>query len=187
MAISLPDTELINRLQRGEKAALYPLYDKYAGALFGVLLRICRNEALAEDLLQEAFVKIWQKIDTYDPSKGRFYTWAYRIAKNTALNALRKREVLIQNDDLGVHMDKSNTETEPDYTQLQGALKQLDPHHKEALELVYFRGYTHREAHEEMGVPLGTFKSYVKQAITKLRLSYVNELSVIWVVIESIA
>ncbi len=75
------DIEIINRLSKKDKEALYLLYDKYSGALYGVILRMCRNQVLAEDLLQETFVKIWQKIDSYDASKGKFYTWAYRIAK----------------------------------------------------------------------------------------------------------
>ncbi len=168
----MQDSEVIQKILNKDKNALYLLYDKYSGALFGVILRICRNQDLAEDVLQETFVKIWEKIHTYDVEKGRFYTWAYRIAKNTALNAVKKSDVLIQNEELSVLKDSSTTETEIDVQKLNGALSRLEPHHQEAISLVYFRGYTHREANEEMGVPLGTFKSYVRQAIQLLRESY---------------
>jgi len=168
----LQDSEIIRNILNKDKNALYLIYDKYSGALFGVILRICRNQALAEDVLQETFVKIWENIGSYNADKGRFYTWAYRIAKNTALNAVRKSDILIQNEDLSVLKDKGVTETEIDFQKLNGALSRLESHHQEAISLVYFRGYTHREANEEMGVPLGTFKSYIRQAIQLLRESY---------------
>jgi len=168
----IEDIEIIKKVIQKDKNALYVLYDKYSGALFGVILRICQHETLAEDVLQETFVKIWEKIASYQPEKGKFYTWAYRIAKNTALNALRKSDRLIQNEDLSVIKDEGTTPGGIDLQELNGALSRLEPHHQEAISLVYFRGYTHREANEEMGVPLGTFKSYIRQALQLLRESY---------------
>jgi len=179
------DIEIINRLSKKDKEALYLLYDKYSGALYGVILRMCRNQVLAEDLLQETFIKIWQKIDSYDASKGRFYTWAYRIAKNLTLNSLRKPDLLIQTEELGVDIKKEDLQPEMDFSELNGAIGKLEPHHQEAISLVYFRGYTHREAYEEMGVPLGTFKSYIRQALQLLRESYKHELIIIWLLLET--
>ena len=181
------DNDLLARLGNGDKQALYIIYDRYAPALYGVILRMCRNRMQAEDLLQESFVKIWQNAHRYDSSKGRFYTWAYRIVKNTTLNALRKPLPLIQNDDLSVHTNKEEVTTTIDHTELNGALKKLEPHHQKAIELVYFRGYTHKEAHEEMNVPLGTFKSYVRQALKQLRESYGTELVIIWSILHILA
>ena len=183
MADPNPDIFLINSLRKGDKQALFGLYDKYAGALFGVIVRMCRDKELAEDLLQESFIKIWEKIDSYDSSKGRFYTWAYRIAKNTTLNHLRKSSPLIQSDDESVYVTTGPEEPEQDYGELNGILKKLEPHHQQAIHLVYFRGYTHREAHKEMDVPLGTFKSYVRQALLKLR-ELRTELYFLWMIIE---
>jgi len=181
----LDDIEIIGRLSKKDKDALYLLYDKYSGALYGVILRMCRNQVLAEDLLQETFIKIWQKIDSYDASKGKFYTWSYRIAKNVTLNSLRKQDVLIQSEQLGVYTNKTESVPEIDLYGLNGALSQLEPHHQEAISLVYFRGYTHREAYKEMGVPLGTFKSYIRQALQLLRESYKHELIIIWLLFET--
>ncbi|MEO0526362.1 MAG: RNA polymerase sigma factor [Bacteroidota bacterium] len=178
------DKQLIEQLQNDNKSALFELYNRYSGALYGVVLRICGDENKAEDLLQETFLKIWQKIHLYDPDKGRFFTWAYRIAKNTTLNALRNTKDLIQNEDLSVYESKSESET-PDYSDLCGSIKKLDSHHQEALELVYYKGLTHREAHEEMGVPLGTFKSYIQQALRELRKTYQKELFLLWLLIET--
>ena len=163
------DLFLIERLQSGDKSALFTLYDRYSGALYGVILRMCHNKELAEDLLQESFLKIWEKINTYDADKGRFYTWSYRIAKNTTLNHLRKSSPLIQTEDLSVYDTKEEQQGYEEYAELNGLINKLESHHREALELVYFKGYTHREAHEVMDVPLGTFKSYIRQALFQLR------------------
>jgi len=180
---NLHDSKIIQRIIQKDKNALYQLYDKYSGALFGVIVRICQNQSLAEDVLQETFIKIWEKIDSYDSEKGKFYTWSYRIAKNMALNSIRNADDLIQNEDLSVLRDKSIEQTKVDLKPLNGAISRLEPHHQEAISLVYFRGYTHREANEEMGVPLGTFKSYIRQALQLLRESYKAELVFVgWII-----
>ena len=187
MGADFADIQLIQRLIDGDKKALYQLYDKYSGALYGVILRMSQDEVEAQDLLQETFVKIWTNIAQYDETKGRFYTWAYRIARNTTLNSLRSKNKLIQNDDLGVYETKENPEDKQDYSLLQGSLKKLEPHHQKAIALVYYQGYTHQEAHEEMGVPLGTFKSYVRQALKQLRKTYANEMIWLWFIFETMA
>ncbi len=171
---------LISQFQSGNTRALSTLYDKYSGALYGVIIRICKDEAQAQDLLQETFITLWDKAKEYDSKKGRFYTWAYRIAKNKTLNAIRNTQDLIQNDDLGVYTNRGAEEiNEVDLPKLNGAIKSLEAHHQQALELVYFQGLTHREAHKEMDVPLGTFKSYIAQALKKLREVY--QAIIIWI------
>ncbi|GGD43525.1 RNA polymerase sigma factor [Muriicola marianensis] len=176
----------IERLKQGDKNALYFLYDKYSGALYGVVLRMCREQGLAEDLLQEIFLTIWEKIDQYDPAKGKFYTWAYRIARNKTLNALRKSDPLIQTDDLGVYKNVREEEDLQDYEMLNGMVRKLEAHHQKVIELIYFKGYTHREAHKLMDVPLGTFKSYVRQAIKQLRDHYPLAIALFLICIEVI-
>lgn len=166
------DSEYIDRLCNGDKQALYVLYDRYGGALYGVILRMCRDEQRAQDLLQETFIKIWENISTFNSEKGKFYTWANRIARNTTLNYLRKKDKFIQTDDFSVYESTNEGETIPDYDSLKGALTTLEEHHRKAIELVYYRGMTHREAHKVMEVPLGTFKSYIRQAIKGLRAVY---------------
>jgi RNA polymerase sigma-70 factor (ECF subfamily) len=179
------DIQLIQKLQNGDKQALFGLYDKYSGALYGVVLRICNREDMAQDVLQETFLKIWKKIGQYDPQKGKFYTWAYRIAKNSALNAMRNPAPLIQTEDLSVY-DNRSEEQPRDFSELNGLLKNLEPHHQKAIELVYFKGLTHQEAHKEMDVPLGTFKSYVRQAVVQLRENYPKDLLLIMIYVALI-
>ena len=79
------------------------------------------------------------------------------------------------------------SEEVPDYTELKGSIKKLEPHHQKAIALVYYLGYTHKEAHEEMGVPLGTFKSYIRQALKQLRTIYTQKLVCIWFIFEVMA
>ncbi|WP_430408285.1 RNA polymerase sigma factor [Kordia sp.] len=180
------ETILIARFQDRDETALTKLYDKYSGAIYGVIIRMCSNEEAAQEILQETFMKAWNKSHLYDASKGKFYTWLYRIARNTTLNFLRKDEKLIQMEDLSVYTDEEQgvSENIALHTELKGALSKLDAHHQKALQLVYFNGLTHKEAHEEMNVPLGTFKSYVRQAVEKLRVVYAKELLVLLCIIE---
>lgn len=167
------DALLIKQLQTKDERALALLYDKYSGALYSVIIKMTRNETLSQDLLQETFMTIWDKAHQYNPDKGRFYTWTYRIAKNKVLNYLRKKDILIQTDDLSVYKNKEEPETiNRDFLELNGAITKLEAHHQKAIELVYFNGLTHREAHAEMDVPLGTFKSYIQQALKQLRNTY---------------
>ena len=167
------DKVLILELQNKNEAALAKLYDYYSPDIYGVILRMCKDDQQAQNLLQDTFMTIWEKAYQYDPTKGRFYTWAYRIAKNKTLNFLRQSQNLIQNEDLSVYNNKEDVISDDmEYLQLNGCLKKLDVHHQKALELVYFQGLTHREAHQKMDVPLGTFKSYIKQALRKLQHSY---------------
>lgn len=178
------DSIIIERFQNRDETALSKLYDRYSGAIYGVIIRMCRNEEAAQEILQETFMKAWDKSHLYDASKGKFYTWLYRIARNTTLNFLRKDDKLIQTEDLSVYKDEGVEEDSNSHIELKGALAKLDVHHQKALKLVYFNGLTHKEAHEEMGVPLGTFKSYVRQAVTRLREVYAKEVLILICILE---
>ncbi|WP_299224623.1 RNA polymerase sigma factor [uncultured Psychroserpens sp.] len=179
------ENTIISRLKLKDESALADLYDKYSAALYGVIVRMCKDEGNAQIILQDTFMTIWEKPHLYDAKKGRFYTWAYRIAKNKTLNFLRKPENLIQVEDLSVYKDKTEDVTnDVDTLKLKGSIQHLDAHHQRAIELVYFNGLTHREAHKEMGVPLGTFKSYVRQALKQLQQSYVKLIVFLMLLIE---
>ena len=181
------DTLLIQQLKNRDERALSLLYDKYSGAIYSVILKMIRDEGKAQNLLQDTFITVWNKADRYDSNKGRFYTWVYRIAKNKTLNMLRRTEPLIQTDDFSVYSEKEDLiSIEPEYLELNGAVTTLAEHHKKAIELVYFKGLTHKEAHQEMDVPLGTFKSYVRQALKQLRATYTKTLSLILLILNAL-
>lgn len=166
---------LIDRLKKKDQEAFSRLYDLYAAAIYGVILKVCRSEELSQEVLQDTFLTIWNKAALYDEDKASFYTWAYRIARNKSLNAIRNSEKnIIQSEDLSVYTSVEDVKTGDKTIEIKGSLSHLKPHHKKAIELVFFRGYTHREAYEEMNVPLGTFKSYIRQALKQLKENYVK-------------
>ena len=181
------DNTLIQQLKNKDERALSLLYDKYSGAIYSVILKMIRDEGKAQNLLQDTFITVWDKAESYDIDKGRFYTWVYRIAKNKTLNVLRKTDLLIQTDDFSVYSNKEDAiSIDPEYLELNGAVTTLEAHHKEAIELVYFKGLTHKEAHQEMDVPLGTFKSYIRQALKELRETYAKNLSLILLILNAL-
>lgn len=181
------DNVLIQQLKNKDERSLSLLYDKYSGAIYSVILKMIRDEEKAQNLLQDTFLTVWEKAESYDPAKGRFYTWVYRIAKNKTLNVLRKTDLLIQSEDLSVYENKEETiGIDSEYLALNGAVTTLALHHKEAIELVYFKGLTHNEAHKEMNVPLGTFKSYVRQALKQLSETYTKTLGLIVLLLNAL-
>ncbi|WP_439153202.1 RNA polymerase sigma factor [Winogradskyella sp.] len=181
------DNALIDQLKNKDERALSLLYDKYSGAIYSVIIKMIRDEGKAQNLLQDTFMTVWNKAENYDTNKGRFYTWIYRIARNKTLNVIRKNDPLIQTDDFSVYTNKEVAiSIDPKYLELNGAIKKLEDHHKEAIELVYFKGLTHREAHIEMDVPLGTFKSYVRQALKQVRETYSKTLSLILLILTAL-
>jgi RNA polymerase sigma-70 factor (ECF subfamily) len=165
---------LIDQLKEQKQEAFAKIYDLYAPAIYGVILKICRSEVLAQEVLQDTFLTVWDKSQLYNEEKASFYTWVYRIARNKSLNAIRNSEkYVIQNEKEGVYTTEEEVHDDQ-FIKIKGSLNDLQPHHKQAIELVYFRGYTHREAYQEMNVPLGTFKSYIRQALKQLKENYVK-------------
>lgn len=164
---------LIQRLKEKDQEAFSKIYDMYSAAIYGVVLKICRSEEIAQEVLQDVFLTVWHKSQQYDKEKASFYTWLYRIARNKSLNALRKLDdTIIQNENLSVYKGIEEQQENTVTIELEGSMNLLKPHHKKAIELIYFQGYTHREAHKVMDIPLGTFKSYVRQALKILKENY---------------
>ena len=168
-----PHQNLINRLKEKDQEAFAALYDSYSGAIYGVILKICRSEEMAQEVLQDTFLAVWNNAHTYTEEKASFYTWVYRIARNKSLNAVRNfQSKVIQNEESGVYVSVEEEQKDDHFADIKGSLEKLKPHHKRAIELIYFNGYTHREAYQEMEVPLGTFKSYIRQALKQLKENY---------------
>lgn len=169
------ERDLIERLIRKEQAAVTELYDRYSAALYGVVLRIVGEEEIAQDKVQEIFVKIWHRIDQYDSSKGRLYTWLINIARNHAIDYTRSKEFKsagkIQNTENFVRMmDASGSSSlDTDSIGLQKIVSGLDPDLRLIIDYLYFQGYTQAELAEEKGIPLGTVKTRLKIAIRELR------------------
>ena len=173
--ISLSEEELVLALQRREKIAAEALYDMYSASLFGVIVRIVNDDALAEDILQDTFVKIWNSFSSYSTEKGRLFTWMVNIARNLAIDKIRSKDFKNQtkNRELENNVtfidEQRNTVYKPELLGVKDLVEQLKPEQKSILDLVYFKGYTHVEAADELGVPLGTIKTRLRMAITQLR------------------
>lgn len=150
----------------------------YSGALLGVISRIVQPIELAEDLLQETFVKIWNSAASYDPAKGRLFTWMMNVARNLSIDKLRSKEFknASKNQELENNVDfideQKKVSFNADILGLKDMVTQLKPELKQVLDLVYFGGYTHAEAAEELNLPLGTVKTRVRMAILELRKNF---------------
>jgi RNA polymerase sigma factor (sigma-70 family) len=173
--ISLSEEELVLALRNREKIAIEALYDMYSASLYGVISRIVTDEAIAEDLLQETFIKIWHSFAAYSSEKGRLFTWMVNIARNLAIDKLRSKDFKNQskNQDLENNVtfidEQKNTVYNPELLGVKELVTTLKPEQRIILDLVYFKGYTHVEAADELGIPLGTIKTRLRMAIIELR------------------
>jgi RNA polymerase sigma factor, sigma-70 family len=173
--LTLSEEELVLALRNREKIAIEALYDMYSASLFGVISRIVSDEATAEDVLQETFVKIWHSFSSYSEEKGRLFTWMVNVARNLSIDKLRSKDFKnrSKNQDLENNVtsidEQRNTVYKPELMGIKELVQTLKPEQKSILDLVYFKGYTHVEAADELGIPLGTIKTRLRMAIIELR------------------
>jgi RNA polymerase sigma factor (sigma-70 family) len=169
------ESELVSLLQNRDTSAFDYLYDRYSSALFGLILPIVNETELANDILQEVFLNIWKKIDTYDASKGRLFTWMLNIARNASIDVLRSRSFQNsrKNQPLAETVDWNSNyqafQPDTDAIGLHKLLTKLKEEHRVLIELAYFKGYTHEEIAEIEGLPLGTVKTRIRNALIQLR------------------
>jgi len=169
------ESELVSLLKSRDTAAFNYLYDHYASALYGVILPIVNEHEIANDILQEVFLSIWKKIDTYDASKGRLFTWMLNIARNASIDVLRSKSFQNsrKNQPLAETVNWGNSyqvfQPDPETIGLHKLLEKLKEEHRVLIELAYFKGYTHEEIAEIEGLPLGTVKTRIRNALIQLR------------------
>lgn len=171
----MQEEELIAGLRaRNQKTTEY-LYEKYSRALFAVISRIISDQGLAEEVFHDAFVKITRKIDLYEESKGRLYTWMANICRNAAIDKLRSKEIS-QNtktntiDDFVFGFEShSGTIEQVEGIGVRELMDGLNTDQKFIIEYIYFQGYTHSEISEEFDIPLGTVKSRLRAALQVLK------------------
>lgn len=171
--------KLIKQLIKGDKRSFELLYDNYSSALYGVVYRIIQKEDAAADAMQEAFVKIWKKIETFDQQKGRLYTWMLNIARNTAIDKVRKlrREGRVEIQTFESFVSTSNlhqTSIKVDHLGVKEVVDKLDDDHKLIIKYLYFGGYTQQEVSDELGIPLGTVKTRARNGLKRLRKMMTN-------------
>ncbi len=174
--MKVPEKNLITLLQNKDKRAIALLYDHYAPALYGVVLRIMDSEELAEDVVQETFMKAWNNSASYCQEKGTLFTWILNIARNTAIDQTRsvhyKARKKIQALETDPLYNQQIVEQYPAYIGLEKLVNALEEKYKIIIDLIFFKGLTQQEIAAHLGIPLGTVKTRLKAALRKLRYSF---------------
>ena len=176
------EQELIHLLQNRDQSAFAYLYDNYSAALFGIIYKMLEQRELAEDVLQEVFIKIWNNFSNYDSAKGRLFTWMLNITRNLTIDTIRskgyKKQAKIQNAENAVDKINESTYTAASFDALgiRKHLTLLKNDQKEIIDLAYFEGFTQDEISKQLSIPLGTVKTKMRMAIIELRkiLQYKN-------------
>jgi len=180
------DLALLDGMRRGSEAALEVLYARYAGLVFTLALRVVRDHEFAREVLQDTFLRCWDGRETYDATRGRVAWWLMGIARNRAIDLLRSRSHQARLREQEPLPDRPRDQpSQPDpagLAELRRAvadgLAALPSEQRQAIELAYYAGFTQSEIARELGEPLGTVKSRMRQALDRLR-------AVLWPLIES--
>jgi len=170
------DIDLLHRVQRGDESGLEGLYARYGGLIFTLALRIVGDPELAREVLQDTFLRCWERADTYDAERGRVAGWLMSIARHRAIDLLRSRPHqarLREQEELSATasaaMPSGGTESFTMRHTVASALRGLPVSQRQAIELAYYGGLTQTEIASELGVPLGTVKSRTREALERLR------------------
>lgn len=152
------------------------LYDQYANMIFGLIFRMVKRQDIAENVLQDTFLKVWNRIDTFDASKGKFLTWIFNIARNTAIDTLRSKSYQQETKLSTLEVSQLDNQTKysatlkVDHLDIREIVGRLDVKYRKIIELVYFGEYTHVEVSKELKIPLGTVKSRIRKAFSELKI-----------------
>jgi RNA polymerase sigma-70 factor (ECF subfamily) len=174
-AVHIDEKTLVARLRSKDKSALEYLYNHYSGALYGVISRVIKKEEVAEEVLQDVFLKIWDKIYNYDPERGKLFTWMLNIARNQAIDKTRSKEISKEGKTSGIENLVSKIDSQEFVEQaiegigVKEILKGLPEEQKFVVEQLYFQGYSQSELAEEFSIPLGTVKTRLRLAMNQLR------------------
>ncbi len=175
--LAAADSDLLLRLQKRDPQALADLYDRYGKLVYGLILRVVRDSATAEDLVQETFLRVWNRAGTLDAERGAAGPWLLAIARNRAIDYLRSHGRRLQNT-----VDLSETEHATLFANLpkeaaqldiaqhvKRALGRLNQNERETIELAYFEGMSQTEIAAHLGQPLGTVKTWMRRALQQMR------------------
>jgi len=172
------ENELVSLLKSRDSKAFSYLYDNYSGSLYTIIVQLVDDLEIANDVLQEVFINIWRKIESYDPVKGRLFTWMLNIARNASIDTLRSRsfqnaqknQPLQENSDWpdGGKLTSVNS-VNFDNIGLKKVIERLKKEHRVLIDLAYFKGYTHEEISQIEDIPLGTVKTRIRNALMQLR------------------
>lgn len=176
--LSIPEEKLIEGLQNKDRGAMSALYQMYSDSLYKVISTIVVIDEVAQDLLQETFIRIWRSFSLYDPRKGRLYTWMARLAKNISIDYLRSSNYRYHavNEDLADHTRQVDETFQinfnPEVIGVKDMTRILNSEQQTVLDLIYFKGYTHVQAAEELNITLGILRSRLHSSISVLRKNF---------------
>lgn len=177
---TLDDVSLIDLTVRRDERALSELYDRYSGLVYSIAYHLLGDHPAAEEIALDVFTRVWERAGLYQPALGRVSTWLASIARHRAIDRLRRRASRPEGhslDQLYPLRESRGNETDPEeYADLaigrervRHALDDLPDEQRQALELAYYHGLTHREIAGQLGLPIGTVKTRLRLALQKLR------------------
>ena len=172
---ALSDTALVSAIRSGDQGAMAALYDRYSSVVYSVALRVLGDTGAAEDVQQDVFLQLWRNPGAFDSSRGNLGAWLAVIARNRAIDALRKRRpendpedvVLAVVPDMAADADRSRIAEK-----VRGLLGAMPSSQRAALELAYYEGLTHTEIAAKTGEPLGTIKTRIRAGLIALRKAF---------------
>jgi len=170
------EQELVAMLHQHNERAFEYLYDNYSAALYSIINSIVSEKETANDVLQEVFINIWRKIEFYDASKGRLFTWMLNVARNAAIDKLRSKSYRDSQknqsfpENVDSNLGGSITQPKGDDIGLRKMIAKLKDEQRVLIDLSYFQGFTHEEIAKALNIPLGTVKTRIRSALTKLKI-----------------
>lgn len=171
---------LVEKFQQKDEKAFETLYNMYSDSMQGVIYNIVRDSDIAEEVMQDVFIKAWHNADSYSSKKGRFFTWILNIARNAAIDKTRSKafKKSKQNLDSDFFVDILETSESIDNTTdaigIKKLVEKLAEKCKAVIDLLYFKGYTQVEVSETLGMPIGTIKTRNRNCIKELRNMVLN-------------
>lgn len=174
------DQTLLLLVSRQHEDALSELYDRYNGLIFSIAFEFVNDRGIADEIMQEVFVQVWLKADTYQPDRGDAKVWLASLTRHKAIDVLRKRNLRPEGHSVDIEsvtFKLSSKAIDPEDAadlalqseRLRGAIAELPEAQRQVLALAFFRGYTHTEIAEALNQPLGTVKTRIRSAIHQLR------------------
>jgi RNA polymerase sigma-70 factor (ECF subfamily) len=176
---ALADEELMQLVRDGETRAFEVIFDRHSGAAFSLAYRMCGRQAMAEDVVQEAFVSLWRSGARYEATRGSVRTWVLSVVRNRAIDAFRREEAKGSRDvgEEGMAermpapvLTETEVERRDEARQIRKALGELPPDQRQVIELAYFGGFTHSQIANMLALPSGTVKGRMRLGLTKMRL-----------------
>ncbi|EAR13053.1 RNA polymerase ECF-type sigma factor [Polaribacter irgensii 23-P] len=167
---------LILQFQQKDQKAYEKLYNMYCDSISGVVYTIVKNSDVTQEITQDVFIKAWDKAETYSSEKGRFFTWILNIARNAAIDYTRSKKYKQSKQNLNADFFVDILETNDNLDQatntigLKEYVTKLGTTCKSVIELLYFKGYTQKEASEKLEMPIGTIKTRNRNCISELRV-----------------